>query len=235
MSEMTATRKGVSWRAATITVVAAALWLVAAWLLWRSTVPGDLEPPRSRSAQLLQPPRSPQRTARYERFVRIDLVLSLVATIVALAIFARRAPRFARNTGLGPIGAGLIVRHDHPDHPLGGRPPVLDRPPLVGRPPRPHEGIVGRMAGRTVGHARRLGRLRDAPDRGHHGLRPAVPAVLVAARDADLPRARGRLQHRYCRISTRAGSTSRATPRSGRRSRPSSVRRSSTCRSTSRR
>ena len=45
----------------------------------------------------------------YERFVRIDLVLSLLATIVALAIFARRAPQFARNTGLGPIGAGLIV------------------------------------------------------------------------------------------------------------------------------
>ena len=63
----------------------------------------DLDPRRYFSAEELE------RTARYERFVRIDLVLSLVATIVALAIFARRAPRFARNTGLGPIGAGLIV------------------------------------------------------------------------------------------------------------------------------
>ena len=71
-------------------------------------MPGDLslpelDPRRYFSADELE------RTARYERFVRIDLVLSLVATIVALAIFARRAPQFARNTGLGPIGAGLIV------------------------------------------------------------------------------------------------------------------------------
>ena len=63
----------------------------------------DLDPRRYFSADELE------RTERYERFVRIDLVLSLVATIVALAIFARRAPQFARNTGLGPIGAGLIV------------------------------------------------------------------------------------------------------------------------------
>ena len=42
---MTATRNGLSWRAATITGLAAALWLVAAWLLWRSSVPGDLSLP----------------------------------------------------------------------------------------------------------------------------------------------------------------------------------------------
>jgi STE24 endopeptidase len=108
MSEMTATRTGVSWRAATITAVAAALWLLAAWLLWRSTVPGDLSLP-DLDPQRYFSPEELERTARYERFVRIDLVLSLLATIVALAIFARRAPQFARNTGLGPIGSGLIV------------------------------------------------------------------------------------------------------------------------------
>ncbi len=36
-------------------------------------------------------------------------MLSLVAEVVALLVLMRRAPRFARNTGLGPIGAGLIV------------------------------------------------------------------------------------------------------------------------------
>jgi STE24 endopeptidase len=105
---MTATRNGLSWRAATITVLAAVLWLVAAWLLWRSTVPGDLslpdlDPRRYFTADQLE------RTARYERFIRIDIVFSLLVTIAALAVFARRAPQFARNTGLGPIGAGLIV------------------------------------------------------------------------------------------------------------------------------
>ena len=110
MSEMTETRKGaLSWRAATITLLAAAIWFLAAWLLWSSsTVPGnlslpDLDPRRYFSADELA------RTGRYERFVRLDLVFSLLAPIVALAIFSREAPRFARNTGLGPIGAGLIV------------------------------------------------------------------------------------------------------------------------------
>jgi Zn-dependent protease with chaperone function len=108
MSEMTATRKGLSWRAATITGLAAALWLVVAWLLWRSSVPGnlslpDLDPRRYFSAAELE------RTARYERFIRIDIVLSTLATIAALAFFSRRAPQFARNTGLGPIGAGMVV------------------------------------------------------------------------------------------------------------------------------
>ena len=83
-------------------------WLVAAPLLWRSQVPGDLtlpslDPNDYFSASELS------RAERYERFVRIDIVLSLVATVVALLFLARRAPRLARNTGLGPIGAGMIV------------------------------------------------------------------------------------------------------------------------------
>jgi STE24 endopeptidase len=108
MSETTATRKWPAWGVATITVAAAVLWLVAAYLLFRTTVPGDLHLPKLDqhdyfSDSLLA------RTARYERFVRIDLVLSFVATIVALLVLMRKAPRIARNTGLGPIGAGLIV------------------------------------------------------------------------------------------------------------------------------
>jgi STE24 endopeptidase len=89
-------------------VVVAAVWIVAAYLLLRTTVPDGLhlsgvDPHRYFSASELA------RTARYARFVRIDLVLSLLATIVALLVLMRRAPRLARNTGLGPIGAGLIV------------------------------------------------------------------------------------------------------------------------------
>ena len=84
------------------------IWLVAAYFLFRTTVPGNLHLPKLDqhdyfSDSLLA------RTARYERFVRIDLVLSLLATIVALLVLMRRAPRIARDTGLGPIGAGLIV------------------------------------------------------------------------------------------------------------------------------
>jgi STE24 endopeptidase len=49
------------------------------------------------------------RTERYERFLRIDFLLSFLAKIAALLVLVRRAPRLARNTGLGPIGAGMIV------------------------------------------------------------------------------------------------------------------------------
>ena len=104
---MTATRKRPAWGwgAATIAVV---VWLIAAYLLLRTTVPGDLhlsglDPHRFFSAAELA------RTERYERFVRLAVVLSLIAEIVALLVLTRRAPRIARNTGLGPIGAGLII------------------------------------------------------------------------------------------------------------------------------
>jgi STE24 endopeptidase len=108
MSEMTATRKWPAWGAATIAVAAVVVWLIAAYLLLRTTVPGGLhlsglDQHRFFSASELA------RTARYERFVRIVVVLSLVAEVVALFVLTKRAPRIARNTGLGPIGAGMII------------------------------------------------------------------------------------------------------------------------------
>lgn len=108
MSETTAARKWPAWGVATITLAAVVVWLVTAYFLLRTTVPGNLHLPKLDqndyfSASFLD------KTARYERFVRIDLLLSLVATIVALLVLMRRAPRLARNTGLGAIGAGMIV------------------------------------------------------------------------------------------------------------------------------
>jgi STE24 endopeptidase len=108
MSERTATRKWPAWGVATISLLAAAGWIVAAYLLLRTTVPGDLhlsgfDPDKYFSASELA------KTRRYERFVRADVLLSLLAAIVALLVLTRRAPKIARNTGLGPIGAGMIV------------------------------------------------------------------------------------------------------------------------------
>ena len=89
-------------------MVAAAVWIVAAYLLLRTTVPSDLHLPELDQRNYFSASEI-ARTARYSRFVRIDLLLSLLASIVALLVLMRRAPRLARNTGLGPIGAGLIV------------------------------------------------------------------------------------------------------------------------------
>jgi STE24 endopeptidase len=100
---MTATRKTL----ATITVLAIP-WLVAAWFLWDTTVPSDLHLPDLKARDYFTAAQLDE-TADYERFVRIVLVLSLVATVVALIVLVRRIPRVARSTGLGPIGAGMIV------------------------------------------------------------------------------------------------------------------------------
>ena len=105
MSETTATRKWPAWGVATITVLAVAVWFIAAYLLLRTTVPGDLhlsglDPHRFFSAAELA------RTARYERFVRIVVVLSLVAEVVALLVLTRRAPRIARERTWGRSAPG---------------------------------------------------------------------------------------------------------------------------------
>jgi STE24 endopeptidase len=90
-------------------MLAGALWIVGAVLLWtRTTVPGDLSLPKLDPRQYFGAAEL-ARTARYERFVRIDFILSTLASIGALLVLVRRAPRLARSTGLGPIGAGLIV------------------------------------------------------------------------------------------------------------------------------
>jgi len=90
-------------------VLAAVVWIVGAALLWRtSTVPGDLTLPKLDPRHYFGAA-DLARAARYERLVRVDFILSALASIAALLVLVRRAPRLARNTGLGPIGAGLIV------------------------------------------------------------------------------------------------------------------------------
>lgn len=83
-------------------------WIVAAVLLWRTSVPTDLQLHGTNvhryfsSAQLAQ-------AARYERFLYFLWGLSLVAKVIALVVLTLRAPRLARSIGLGPVGTGVIV------------------------------------------------------------------------------------------------------------------------------
>jgi STE24 endopeptidase len=100
MSEMTATRIR---RGGTYLVVAV-LWLVAAWLLWRTSVPAGLHPPhfdaaRAFGADLLR------RTARYERVLPWLWVLATLLELAALALVARRPPVVGRRR----IPAGLLA------------------------------------------------------------------------------------------------------------------------------
>jgi STE24 endopeptidase len=101
---MTATRIG---RLATVVVFLAG-WLVAAALLWRTSVPsnldvGGLDVHRFFSAHELS------RAQRYSRFLDALWVLHLLAQVVALGVLTWRAPRLVRTIGLGRVGTGVII------------------------------------------------------------------------------------------------------------------------------
>jgi STE24 endopeptidase len=89
-------------------VLLAGAWAFLAWLLWRSRVPGDLELPHVEPRDFFSA-RELARTARYERFLRIDGVLSLVALLAALAFFARRGAAFTRESAAGRVGTGMLL------------------------------------------------------------------------------------------------------------------------------
>jgi STE24 endopeptidase len=86
----------------------AVLWIIAAIFLYRTSVPSDLSlqdvnPSDYWSAHELD------RAASFELFLTVDHLLAILAALVALFILAVWAPGFARRTGLGAVGAGIIV------------------------------------------------------------------------------------------------------------------------------
>lgn len=88
--------------------VAAALWALAAYALWDTTVPGsarfpDLDASRFFGDAFLE------RSETYERFL---VVLGLLATATLLAVFAlyaKRGHRLMRESAAGRIGTGMLL------------------------------------------------------------------------------------------------------------------------------
>jgi STE24 endopeptidase len=101
MSEKTAIRTGV-----TLAVVAAC-WVVAAWWLSRTSVPGlqlgGLDEHRYFSAHALR------RSARFARGEDLLWAAESIATLAALGVLAWRLPRTVASMGLGRIGSAIIV------------------------------------------------------------------------------------------------------------------------------
>jgi STE24 endopeptidase len=88
--------------------VLAAAWALGAMLLWPTEVPDDLglpdlDPRDFFTAAELEEARD------YERFVRINALLSLVALIVVLAVYAARGARLTRESAAGRIGTGMLL------------------------------------------------------------------------------------------------------------------------------
>ena len=50
-----------------------------------------------------------ERSADFERFLRVDWALAALAELVALAVFARRGPRLAAGLPVGRVGKGVIL------------------------------------------------------------------------------------------------------------------------------
>jgi STE24 endopeptidase len=101
---MTATRFG---KASTLVALGAG-WLVAAWLLTRTTVPGNLHTPHV-DAGAVFPARILHRSARYDGLLRWLWVASTLVTLAALVLFVHLGPRIARAWELGRVATGVMV------------------------------------------------------------------------------------------------------------------------------
>lgn len=97
-----------TWRRALVLAAFTAIWVVSAWLLWRTKVPGSLWLPNLDERRFF----SAAQLRRSESFGRIDGVLwagGLLVQVLVLAVYAQRGHRFMRESAAGPIGTGMLL------------------------------------------------------------------------------------------------------------------------------
>jgi Zn-dependent protease with chaperone function len=105
---MTATRKrGLLLGAGTL-LIALGVWMVAAWLLWETSVPGDLSIPDLAAADYFTPDELDD-ADRYELFHRVNWLLSTAVLLAVLVVYAVRGARYMRESAAGPIGTGMLL------------------------------------------------------------------------------------------------------------------------------
>jgi STE24 endopeptidase len=86
----------------------AVAWVLAAHALWDSSVPGSLQLGRVDPRSLFSPSFL-RRSASFERFLDIDVVLADVTLLVVLALYARYGHRLMRESAAGRIGTGMML------------------------------------------------------------------------------------------------------------------------------
>ncbi|MGI9659636.1 MAG: M48 family metalloprotease [Gaiellaceae bacterium] len=101
-------RGGLRMLPALIALLLAAGWGVAAYLLLRTQVPADLALPSLDEAEFFTA-RQLEEAERYDRFSRINWILSTVALLVSLAAYARWGHHFTRESAAGRIGTGMLL------------------------------------------------------------------------------------------------------------------------------
>ena len=85
----------------------AALWAVAAWLLWRSSLPAYHLPHLDEHA--LFPPAALHRSQHFAAVERLFWLGKTITQLVVLGIFARYGVRWMRESAAGPIGTGMLL------------------------------------------------------------------------------------------------------------------------------
>jgi STE24 endopeptidase len=102
MSEITAIRKGL------VILAVAAAWLVAALLLWRTSVPSALDLPELDARDFFSS-RELERHERYERFLRALFFPAVLLQSAVLVGFVLAAPRLLRRLPFHPVLQGVLL------------------------------------------------------------------------------------------------------------------------------
>jgi STE24 endopeptidase len=94
-------------RAALLLLLSGAAWAVAAWLLWRTTVPALHLPHLDEHA--LFPPHVLQRAQHFSSVERLFWLGKTITQLVVLGLFARYGVRWTRESAAGPLGTGMLL------------------------------------------------------------------------------------------------------------------------------
>jgi len=92
---------------AALLVAAAAVWAVAAWLLWRSSLPAYHLPHLDEHG--LFPAAALNRAQHFNGIDRLFWLGKTIAQLVVLGLFARYGIRWMRESAAGPIGTGMLL------------------------------------------------------------------------------------------------------------------------------
>lgn len=93
---------------ALVLALLAGVWGLAAWLLWRSTVVPSLRLPHPDEHRYFSGGQL-RASASFSRFSLVDWVLTTIAELGVLAVYARKGVRFVRESAAGRLGTGMLL------------------------------------------------------------------------------------------------------------------------------
>lgn len=88
--------------------VLAAVWALAAYLLWQSKVPASLHFPHLDEHTYFARPQLHE-AATFSRFSDVMWWCGTVVQLAGLAVYARYGARWTRESAAGPIGTGMLL------------------------------------------------------------------------------------------------------------------------------